>query len=306
MLLDTFDLMAFLQEQGIGYKMSGTNISSGWVGIQCPFCRGKGYHCGVSRSSYGFNCWQCGRKGNIGELVKEILGVSKAEAWKKIRAYCGAEVMALPATPNQHASIAEFLASLPLRDAKLSKAAQDMLKARSFNLGAILRDFQVYTTKAPISFASRLIIPIEFNKEPVTFVGMAVNRKDKPKYLNCPADKSVIPVRQTIYGIDDAPKDIGILVEGPTDRWRLGKKSMALMGKSISPSQVDQIFRKNFKEVFIILDSGEEEAAERIAGELKAFTEVNIVSLTEGDPGDLTDQLAANLMKDILTSRHLI
>jgi hypothetical protein len=79
---------------------------------------------------------------------------------------------------------------------------------------------------------------------------------------------------------------------------------MALMGKTISQNQIKQLFEKKFREVFIILDANEEEAAQKIADEIKAFTkEVNIVSLKEGDPADLTDDEARELMLDLVFTR---
>lgn len=288
---------AILDFCGVDYKEQGKNISPGWVGVPCPFCSGKGHHLGINTTGYGFFCWQCGEKGFITKFVAQVLGVSTSEAWSVMRRFLlDGEVQ-----PNLKTDIPVQTLVLPLRATKWTAPALRFIKRRKFKSKPLEREFQVYPCIEPGNFKNRLIIPIYYNRRLVTFTGRDFTGKSEAKYYNCPKDKSILPVRSTLYGIDDADKNTAILVEGPTDRWRLGKQSMALMGKTISDSQVHQLFLKNFREVFIVLDANEDESAQKIADRIRAFVkEVHIVSLEEGDPGDLSNDEASYLMKELI------
>lgn len=298
-----YDLIPLLDFCDLPYREHGKNISPGWLGVTCPFCMGKGYHLGVNRSGYGFYCWQCGEKGYITQLIQESLGVNKAEARKVLQKFSlGSE-----SEPKPEIRIAGKTTELPRKSTKWPRGAIRYILKRKFNSKYLTDLFQVYPCLEPGKYENRLIIPITVSKTVVCFTARDFTGRQEPKYTNSSLEKSILPVRSTLYGIDEADEQTAVLVEGPTDRWRLGPQTLALMGKTISDSQVQQLFEKSFKRVFIVLDAKEEEAANKIADRVKAlFTEVNIVSLSEGDPGDLSKQEAQILVRELFSSNHFI
>lgn len=67
-----FNIYDFLQESGYSYFTSGKNVGSGWLGVNpCPYC-GNENHFGVNIEDKFFNCWVCGKKGNLFSLVSKI------------------------------------------------------------------------------------------------------------------------------------------------------------------------------------------------------------------------------------------
>jgi hypothetical protein len=147
----------------------------------------------------------------------------------------------------------------------------------------------------------RLIIPIYHNKKMVGWQARATydcNWKDSwlPKYYTAPGT----PRRQILYNLGNASKyETGIIVEGVTDVWRIGRQAVCTLGAVLTPQQ-ETLFRKHFKEHNGVLlydpdlptKQGERQAArldeaiDRLAERLKSgFCRV---SLPEGtDPGSL-------------------
>ena len=96
---------------------------------------------------------------------------------------------------------------------------------------------------------------------------------------------------------------VGICVEGVTDVWRLGRKAFALFGIEYKRQQV-QIIKKIFKKVFVIFDSGEEQAqnkANMLVSDLQMIgVEAYQVILEKGDPGELSEEEARYIVKNLI------
>ena len=70
--LSQVDTKALLDDLGIDYKLSGKNVTSGWIEVNCPFCGDPSYHLGISPTNL-FHCWRCGEKGNLIKYFKANL-----------------------------------------------------------------------------------------------------------------------------------------------------------------------------------------------------------------------------------------
>ena len=84
-----FDVLAYLNDRCIDYKLGGKNVSYGWVGIACPFCGyDPSHHCGVNLEHKGFHCWICGEKGNLVRLIQTLEDdCTLAEAYRVINEF---------------------------------------------------------------------------------------------------------------------------------------------------------------------------------------------------------------------------
>lgn len=91
-----FDWRAFCTEHNVPFVTSGPNTARGHVSIRCPFC-GDGdpsQHMGLSldRNDPAWGCFRnsAHRGRNPRRLVQRLLGISFAEAWRKVEQQQGA------------------------------------------------------------------------------------------------------------------------------------------------------------------------------------------------------------------------
>ena len=107
-----------------------------------------------------------------------------------------------------------------------------------------------------------------------------------------------------MYGLDEVDTDTLVVVEGITDVWRLGPGAVATFGTGYKPSQI--LMMSQFERIFLLFDSEQDDPnaikrSEELANTLSSIgKEVEIIELDEGDPGDLKQEDADHLMKDLL------
>ena len=149
------------------------------------------------------------------------------------------------------------------------------------------------------NWAYRIIMPVYQNNKIVTFTSRDTTGKTNIRYKHCPNNFSIIPIKQTLYNIDNCNKYSIIVVEGIFDVWRMGDDTTALYGTQATLEQVF-LFRK-FRRVNILFDATAEEKAHNFAQQLNGnVKEINIILMEKGDPADLTPKKADYIKKQIL------
>ncbi|KKK66051.1 hypothetical protein LCGC14_2967990, partial [marine sediment metagenome] len=133
----------------------------------------------------------------------------------------------------------------------------------------------------------RLIVPIYLDGEVVSFQSVDLTGQADVKYKGCPNDRSHIPLKHTLYGIDDVGDQV-IIVEGITDKWRMGKNAVALFGKKWTPEQIDLLIRKaKDKTIKICLDGDAEQEAYNLYAKIQGVCrDVMIILLEYGEDPD--------------------
>jgi DNA primase len=149
------------------------------------------------------------------------------------------------------------------------------------------------------SYSHRILAPIYFNGQVVSYQCRATKRDQKPPYLACAKRDELIEHKCIVYGFDEAVRlNRCIVVEGITDAWRLGHGAVATFGKSFTPSQV-LLIAKNFDQIFVLPDSDVKDG-ETITDALRMLgSEVEEYELEKGDPGDLSQDQADALMREL-------
>lgn len=61
-----------LERARIEVREKGANVGSGWIGIDCFFCREDRKHLGINREEGFYNCWICGARGPWHRLAREL------------------------------------------------------------------------------------------------------------------------------------------------------------------------------------------------------------------------------------------
>ena len=123
---------------------------------------------------------------------------------------------------------------------------------------------------------------------------MATAPTSVPKYLSCKGMKK----SQLLYGLPEAVGSQGaiVVVEGPTDVWRLGPGAVALFGKDMSLPQQELLDRfLPGRPVVVFLDRDAQDKAVELQRTLLNRGRVTVLAgLPDGrdDVGDCTTQEA--------------
>lgn len=300
-----FDLITFLEDYDIPYKEQVKNVGTGWIGLsECPFCGAGGYHFGVNIQSKGFSCWVCGEnKGGLPRLIRSILNISKREVGPIIQKY-GAEILDFELRETGSRVI------LPNNVEPLKKRAKSYLKKRNFDDLTIneydLQETGIYSLlKIPEkqieqNFKFRIFIPITMNGELVSFTARDYTEEQSPKYQHPVLEAVRIPPSSCLYNIDSVKKR-AVVLEGPTDVWRMGQATTSIQGKILTKEQIRMLAEKRLERLVILFDENAEEQAALAANQLRGLADdIRIARLDHGDPGELTTIEAIKIKRELL------
>lgn len=136
----------------------------------------------------------------------------------------------------------------------------------------------------------------------MTYLGRTLVGHSIP-YRNLPDEKSTLPAKHCLYGYDDIfPGSNVVIVEGPIDRWKMGKGAVSTLGIMWTKAQVALLKDKKPNKVFILYDNEPQAQiqAEKLAAEIW-FAPCEIITL-EGvkDPGELTIEEGRKFMRELV------
>lgn len=301
------DVEQLLRDFNIPYIVDGhKHATPGWINVHCPFCTGsQDFHLGLHAESGASNCWRCGTH-STAETISKILHISNKQAREILDKYQGNL-----STPRKvlEPRITIYPFKLPNPTQKLSMSGRRYLHGRGYNSSQLERDWGILQTP-PMSFlggtnyGNRIIAPIYWRGEMVTFQGRDITGTHERRYLACPSNREKIKHADIVYGHPDTlgHTDTLILVEGIFDVWRLGKMAACTFGTSIKIRQILNL--KPLANNFIILYDSEktaQEQARQLAVKLKTLGKrTYIITLDDGDPGDLRQDVADKLVSDLL------
>ena len=295
-----FDFRRFTLDYSIRYYTDGyKQCGDGWLQINCPFCTGSpGPHLGWNTHSDYFSCWRCSGLSHA-HVIHGLLGVPYAEAFNILREYQG-RPGASQAVPRQaRAQVAEC--KLPTGTGPMDTMHTDYLEARRFRPDDLVHLWRLQGTNHMGAYKFRIIIPYYYQGRIVTYQGRDVTDKSELKYKGCAIANEVISQKAVLYGMDNVLGDTIVIVEGPTDVWRLGPGAVATFGLAYLPAQVELM--RGYKKRYICFDAepAAAKAAQALAGTLSAFPgTTEIITLDKGDPGDMAQDDANTMMEDLL------
>ena len=299
-----FDAIKFCDDYNIGYTKSGKHYRPGWVNIVCQMgCTGHaGYHGGFNTAEGYYNCHRCGYH-PLTKVVSILTGVSQNIAKDIIKKYSiVSEVLNQRDSQKNRSSQIVF----PSDTGPLTFRAKQYLINRNFDPDKLISIWGLLSTSHIGFYKHRILAPIYQRQKLVSYQTRDVTGKHLQPYLACHQDEEIIPHQHCIYGLDLATNRKCIVVEGITDCWRLGPSAVATFGISFTKQQA-RLLAVNFDKVFIMFDS--EPQAQEKSEELgfligSAFNNpVEVINLPfligEIDPGDLPQDIANNIMKEI-------
>lgn len=286
----------------IRYWTSGKNVAQGWINTQCPFCDDHSNHLGFSPTGV-YVCWRCGPHPTRKALAK-ILRMQEEEIGRIVYQYGG--TTRRREVPEEAVRIGDRKFKFPNMTEPMSRRHRIYLINRKFDPERLEAEWGLLGT-GPVSyldnidFRHRIIAPIYWDNQIVSFQGRDFTEKSDLRYITCPKNRELVNHKRILYGKQEKWERSGICVEGITDVWRFGPRAFATFGIEYTPAQVHQI-RKNFRRVFVIFDDEPQavEQAEKLAVELR-FHGINAQRIPiVGDPGGMDQSDADHLIKELL------
>jgi hypothetical protein len=288
----------FFQEFGVDYATEHRHSSTNWVQVRdCPYCDSVNYHLGVHTLSPRVNCWKCGSHPFV-EAMSLVAGISPVEFKQYVEDFGSSQISLdwIEKKPTVHKAIE------PSGLVDLTRVHKRYLSIRDFNHEKLKLLYQLKATTflAEGDWKWRIILPVIENGKIMCYTGRTIGNSE-PKYKSSKKEESVKGINDCLYGIDQVMGDEVVIVEGPTDVWRLGPGSVATFGIDWSLSQVKLLLERNIKKAWVMYDS--EAQALKQADKLK--TVLNSVGIKTGkisiqgykDPGCLPQERADKIMK---------
>lgn len=179
---------------------------------------------------------------------------------------------------------------LPLTDLPSDHPAIVYLRdRRKFDPAELSRKFDIRFCVSPdpmyAGAVNRIVCPVYVGGRLVTWQCRYVGETDwklVPKFYNqVSAHKAM-----TLYNFDLAlSSPIVTIVEGPMDAWRLGTGAVALLGKTLSSTQVN-VIRQHWKVAIVALDHDAITNSEKAVETLRRYMPTVMVRLPEGKDPD--------------------
>jgi hypothetical protein len=118
----------------------------------------------------------------------------------------------------------------------------------------------------------------------------------------CPKEREIVFHKNILYGKQEAWKDTGICVEGPTDVWRFGGNSFATFGIKYTNNQI-RCMAKTFKRIAIVFDDDAQAVvqAKTLVNELRVRNVDAFHVPIKGDPGSMEQNEANYLVKQLIS-----
>jgi len=273
----------------------------GWINTTCPFHQGSagGYHLGYNLTKGYFFCFGCGWH-PVDLTIQTLIKTDKQQVKKILLNYIAAGQLLESGLKEEPYEKTEEL-KWPEGYGKMIDAHKNYLLKRGFNPEQLEREWDIGGTRHWGFYAFRIIAPITFHGETVSWQSRDITDKQKAKYLPCPKEQELLHHKQLLYGLDKARWRTGVVVEGVTGVWKLGPGSVATFGVEYTASQL-LLLSESFDEIRILYDGDEpgQNAAERMGWELGAMgREVEILEPLNCDSGDMPQEISDEIMKEV-------
>ncbi len=303
-VIELFDVVPYLEDKRVSFVNEGS--TQGWINLNCPWCSDSADHLGIHLDSNSMNCWRCGKKGSVLNLVKILEGncsysetLAVMEKYQNPSRFTSAiqEEIKHPGTVKLPSIFQKIVWPTP------PDLVKKFLLFRGFDPEEICRNKELYFGGHVGKFKFRLILPITYHHRMVSYVGRELFGRSSVPYLSLEDKDSVIPPKSVLYGYDEVPPGGNIvIVEGPLDQWKLGPGAVATFGTAWTMDQVSMIRNLTPNKVFILYDTEDiaQKAAKALCDQIW-FCECEVMYLEDKkDPGELSVEEGREVMNQLV------
>lgn len=270
------NIIEVLDELGIEHRRNGESkdVRSGRVGIRCPWCGRGEYSLAVTPF---VSCWRCG-KHRLGDSLAEASGRSLHEVLRLL----GNVVSEREEVEDKRGKL-----RLPKGLAPMGKVHRRYLSSRGFDPDEIEDVWHVQGIGIAERLAFRLFIPVRNRTgKLVSWTTRSLNEDKYNRYVTASPDEEIENPKTLLYGEHLAGHGI-VIVEGPTDAWRIGPGAVATLGVSWTEAQFACILRHPVRAVLYDSEPEAQRQAQRLCDRLSVHEGVTVrLELeTAKDPG---------------------
>ena len=285
-----------LRELGIDHREHGqhSNVRDGWIAIECPRCSSAtGYLLGISLEDRGrAHCWQCGKVPLV-EALSELSGRSFAE----VRRLLGDPDGERPRREEKP----QGRLKLPSGLGPLLPAHRKYLRERGFaDTGALERLWGLQGIGVHHRLPWRIWIPVTLEGKTVSWTTRAIGDA-KARYVSASPEEEAVHHKDLLFGEDFARHGI-VVCEGPFDAMRVGPGAVAVLGISITRSQVERMSRYPLRCICFDAEPSARKRAGELADLLEPFPgETVVVTLETGkDAAEASEREIRRLRREFL------
>lgn len=302
------NLTEALDELGIDYRIHGQHhhVSEGWVGIDCPLCSPHSghYRCGINLASAGCSCWSCGPL-----QLAEVLAAASSKSYYEVKQF-------IPYRQNVYTRRQRDETPYPTRRATLvlpsglqpistlclpcCKPHRAYLLRRGFDPTQIAAVWGVQGVTLAYEHSWSLFIPIaDASGKVVSWTTRRLSNNGR-RYVNAKAEQELQPIKSVLYGAYLA-KHAVIVVEGPTDAWRIGPGAVAVMGVAFTQAQVAKIAKYPVRCIVFDNEPNAQQQAKKLCNQLAVYPgQTHLAQLRSKDPGEATNEEVKELRRRFL------
>lgn len=286
------DIVRIYQTYNIKYWTEGKNVQPGWINTQCPFCGDTSNHLGFNIEKQYYYCWRCKYK-------------HQKEVFNRLN---------IPLTELKNHTIiqSEIIKKLNIKrqfnlpGSELNDPARKYLSQRNFDPDNLIKKYQLKSCNhLDLYYPFRIIIPIIYNNQIVSYTTRDYTNKQELRYKSCPKDMEVIEHKNILYNLDNCKDNYIIIVEGIFDCWRLGDNCCSTFGVNYTKYQINLLL--NYQHIFILFDNDEAGVKEsEMLGDLLSGLgkNVSLISIPSNykDLADMSQSEADQLKKEIISN----
>lgn len=286
----TFNTIKFLNDYNISYRTKGKNTSIDFVNINCIFCQDFGGHLGIHKTKGYTTCFKCGYH-SLESVIKLLVPYENPK--EIIKRYNTDYIY----ETKIHKKLNKVKFVLP--GESLKPIHKNYLRKRRFNPDYLEKKYNLKGTVFYGKYRYRLIIPIYFQDEIVTFQTRSLNDNVKPKYIACDPLMELKKIKETVYNLNNCKNNYIVITEGVMKVFRLGDNSCCTFGKNFSIEQVSLL--KNYEHIFIYFDpdSAGKDGAKKLSGIFSAIKKEVYIIENDKAPDNLTEEEVKEFWKEV-------
>jgi DNA primase len=238
----------------------GTSMKNDEQAHYCPFCHHHKKKLQINLQTQQWHCWVCDAKGKRIQRLLKRLHVDSHKLKKIYEIYGDDYVVYSNNTEDEKVELRlpnEFQSLLiePKGINPLFGKVKEYARKRGISEGDIKRYNIGYCDSG--HYANRIIIPSYDRDNRLNyFIARSVFDEEKFKYKNPPVSKNVIMFENQINWNEPIT-----LVEGVFDAMAVKRNAIPLLGKFVPKTLNDTIYKKEVKNINILLDEDAQEQA---------------------------------------------
>lgn len=297
------DIKKLFEDHEIEYSTTGKNATRGWIQVHCPFkdCSDSSNHMGVDLKKATYHCWICDRRGPVHILFALINGLSFRVAEEIVRRYDD-EILEEP--PETIIGVEKVVVK---GFSVMGEQHKKYLRGRNYDPDFLARKYLLGGFSTWGRFPYRIGIPVYEHHKLVNMTARDITGLQPQRYLSLRNDEAVVPIKECVYNYDALQENGNILVvEGPSDVWRIGGSCCSTLGTAVTYSQLLAILSKNPRSLFVLFDNSTiaKQHAENLCYMAKPFiNHVEVLSLDRQlgvkDPGELTPDQGLSIKTEL-------